>query len=72
MPRDMTEMQMWKETPTAPYSLNTFFSCWVLLGLSSPGPGPGPGSGDEEDWEGFWSRWMEREKICQNRRGVHE
>lgn len=24
---------MWNETPTAPYSLKTFFSCWVLLGF---------------------------------------
>lgn len=28
---------MWKETPTAPYSLKTFFSCWVLLGFPPSG-----------------------------------
>lgn len=38
---------MWKETPTAPYSLKTFFSCWVLLGFPSSGS-PGAFSVDED------------------------
>lgn len=33
----MREIQMWKDTPTAPYSLKTFFSCCVLLGFPPPG-----------------------------------
>lgn len=33
----MREIPMWKETPTAPYSLKTFLSCWVLLGFPPSG-----------------------------------
>lgn len=33
----MREIQMWKDTPTAPYSLKTFFSCCALLGFPPPG-----------------------------------
>lgn len=31
IPRDTNEIPTWKETPTAPYSLKTCFSCWDLL-----------------------------------------
>lgn len=61
----MREMQTWKETPTAPYSLKTFFSCWVLLGFPPSGSGsPGAFAVDEEVVEAsfkFCSSWTKKE-----------
>lgn len=69
----MREITMWKETPTAPYSLKTFFSCWVLLGFPPSGSGPsGVFAVDEELIEAsfiFCFSWTRKKKrIKENKR----
>lgn len=62
----MREITMWKETPTAPYSLKTFFSCWVLFGFPPSGSGSsGVFAVDEELIEAsfkFCFSWTRKKK----------
>lgn len=69
----MSEILMWKETPTAPYSLKTFFSCWVLLGFPPSGSGSsGAFTVDEELVEAsfkFCCSWTRKKKKKRRAKG---